>query len=50
MAMNDDRGKPTLDVEAAKRWLQSDVTVRLRGWQIAAGGAVALLLLLAALD
>ncbi|MCR9220657.1 MAG: hypothetical protein NXI21_10560 [Alphaproteobacteria bacterium] len=50
MQSQENGNRPSPDLAAVKKWLQSDVTVTLRGWHIAAGGALALLLLVGALD
>lgn len=42
--------QPATSTERLRAWLKSDVTVTLPGWAIALGGAVALVLLLVALD
>jgi hypothetical protein len=40
----------TTSTERLRAWLKSDVTVTLPGWALALGGAVALVLVLVALD
>mgnify|MGYP003565629949 CR=1 FL=1 len=37
-------------LERLRTWLRSDVTITAPGWAVALGGALALVLLLAALD
>ena len=48
--IDDTTTQPATSTERLRTWLKSDVTVTLPGWAIALGGAVALVLLLVALD
>jgi hypothetical protein len=48
--LEDTTPQRTTSTERLQTWLKSDVTVTLPGWALALGGAVALVLLLVALD